>query len=165
MFKKNIYVIETARTQAFVAFLLFVIIFGIFVIKDGITPRLVLRFVLFSIADLLAARNSIIFCNKRDKALDQPVYAEGEIIGIKNVHYPMRSPRTVLYVKLDNGDTIATTEMWKRNAKKIVSERVNMYRYDDFLYVGDVQIQNGRDEIPIDFEKMNFHEKKDYIPK
>jgi hypothetical protein len=155
MFKKNLYASETAVPQAIFVLIFMVICFGLALIGGAnLNPFIIGFFILVIGFDCYALKKALEFCQKRDKALEQPVYSAGVIIGKKNIYRYKRTPRAILYIQLDNGDILSTPEMWRTYSKKIVSPNVNVYKYEDFLYVGDIQLKSQRGEIAINIPKM-----------
>jgi hypothetical protein len=167
MKKKNIYSIETVFIRDILCLILLIafVIVVIAVIPKRFDSKISLGnwliILLGIIGYFMTIYDTIIFRIKRKKALSQPVFSAGEIIGVKNIPQSAilsaidKSQKLTLSVKLFyDGNIISTPEIRKKYLKRIVSERVNIYKYKDFYYVGDIQLKSERGEIPINIPKM-----------
>jgi hypothetical protein len=155
MSKKNIYVLETGIPQTIIGLVVLVFCVIVGIINGENINIFIIAFFIFAIGAVWYVLKKMLgFCKKRDKALEQPVFATGTIIAVKDIYRYKSAPRAILYIKLDNGDIITTPEMWRKYTKKIVSPNVNIYKYEDFSYVGDIQLKSERGEMPISIPKI-----------
>jgi hypothetical protein len=92
------------------------------------------------------AFDTLKFCRKRDKALAEPLFSTGEIVGYKRFRFrnsnsrPDSGVNTHLCVKTPDGRLFLSPIIRPKYLTQIVSEKVNIYKYNDFYYIGDIQL-------------------------
>jgi hypothetical protein len=92
------------------------------------------------------AFDTLKFCRKRDKALAEPLFSTGEIVGYKRVRFsnlnsrPDSGVNTHLCVKTPDGSLFLSPILRPKYLTQIVSEKVSIYKYNDFYYIDDIQL-------------------------
>jgi hypothetical protein len=82
--------------------------------------------------------DSITFRRNRKLAMSKPPVTTGEIIGYRVIQHHRANSTARLYVRLEDGRITETPQIEQDLLSKIISEKVNIYRYNYFLYVGDI---------------------------
>jgi hypothetical protein len=115
-----------------------------------------------ALSPLICILNSYLFIRKRNSALSNEPVTTGEIIGCQMLQHSRRTNSAILYVRLEDGRITKTPQIHQYTIPKIMSEKVNIYRHKQSLYVGDIDFisensyNKNSDRQPIEIPELKL---------